>query len=122
MATNREFMKYRAVVTAGSRRKSLFGEGTEYREIAERCVYLETSDLETAAERAKWVVQAIYPEANAFDVYNVVDEWSEPDSVLRFVVGTCATRALTDRSPIVMWNFRQTVPAQWEERIASTDK
>jgi hypothetical protein len=36
-------MKYRAVVTAGFRRKSLFDEGSEYREIAERCVYLEAS-------------------------------------------------------------------------------
>ena len=99
-------MKYRAVVTAGSRRKSLFGEATEYREIAERCVYLEASDLETAAERAKWVMQAIYPEANASEVYNVVDEWREPDSVLDFVVGSSATEVLVDQSPIVMWNFR----------------
>jgi hypothetical protein len=113
-------MKYRAVVTAGSRRKSLFGEGTEHREIAERCVYLEASDLETAAERAKWVVQAIYPEANAFDVYNVVDEWSEPDSVLKFVVGSSETRALIDRSPIVMWNFRGSKPAEWEDRRQTT--
>ena len=110
-------MKYRAVVTAGSRRKSLFGEGTEHREIAERCVYLEASDLETAAERAKWVVQAIYPEANAFDVYNVVDEWREPDSVLEFVVGSSATEVLVDQSPIVMWQFQESKPAQWEHRV-----
>src|SRR5215475_4097107 len=94
-------MKYRAVVNAGRNWKSLFGEGDEHRQIAERCVYLEASDLETAAERAKWVVQAIYPEANVFEVYNVVDEWREPDSVLKFVVGSSATRALIDQSPIV---------------------
>ena len=109
-------MKYRAVVNAGRNWKSLFGEGDEYRQIAERCVYLEASDLETAAERAKWVVQAIYPEANAFDVYNVVDEWREPDSVLEFVVGSSATEVLVDQSPIVMWQFQESKPAQWEHR------
>ena len=113
-------MKYRAVVNAGRNWKSLFGEGDEYRQIAERCVYLEASDLETAAERAKWVVQAIYPEANAFDVYNVVDEWREPDSVLEFVVGSSATEVLVDQSPIVMWNFRDSKPAEWEDRRQTT--
>ena len=67
----------------------------------------DASDLETAAERAKWVVQAIYPEANAFEAYNVVDEWTEADAVLEFVVGSSATEVLVDQSPIVMWQFRE---------------
>ena len=61
-------------------------------------------------------MQAIYPEANAFDVYNVVDEWREPDSVLEFVVGSSATEVLVDQSPIVMWQFQESKPAQWEHR------
>jgi hypothetical protein len=53
-------------------------------------------------------VQAIYPEANVFEAYNVVDEWTEPDSVLQFVVGRAGSKAPVDQSPIVMWNFRET--------------
>ena len=59
-------------------------------------------------------MQAIYPEANAFEVYNVVDEPTEPDSVLDFVVGSSATEVLVDQSPIVMWQFQESKPAQWE--------
>jgi len=65
-------MKYRAVVSAGRNRESSFGQ--ENRRIAERCVYLEASSPEQAAELAKAVVQAVYPEANVFEAYNVVDE------------------------------------------------
>ena len=57
-------------------------------------------------------MQAIYPEADAFEVYNVVDEWREPDSVLEFVVGSSATEVLVDQSPIVMWQFQESKPAQ----------
>jgi hypothetical protein len=46
--------------------KSSFGE--DYRQIAERCVYLEAYSPEQAAERAKGVVQAVYSEVNVFDV------------------------------------------------------
>jgi hypothetical protein len=52
-------------VNAGRNWKSHFGQ--EYRRIAERCVYLEASSTEQAAELAKAVVQAVYPEANAFE-------------------------------------------------------
>jgi hypothetical protein len=38
---------------------------------------------------------------NVFEVYNVVDERTEPDSVLEFVVGSSATKILVDWSPIV---------------------
>jgi hypothetical protein len=107
-------MKYRAVVNAGHSWKSSFGE--EYRQIAERCVYLEAYSAEEAAERAKGVVQTIYPEANVFDVYNVVDERTEPDSVLEFVVGSSATKVLVDGNPIVMWDFRNSKSAEWKER------
>ena len=37
--------------------------------------------------RAEAVVEVVYPETNVFDVYNVVDKKSEPDSVLEVVVG-----------------------------------
>ena len=76
-------MKYRAVLNAWRNWESSFGQ--EYRRIAERCVYLEASSTEEAAERAKAVVQAVYPEANVFEAYNVVDERTEPDSVLEDV-------------------------------------
>ena len=94
--------------------KSSFGE--ECRPIAERCVYLEASSAQQATEHAKAVVQAVYPEANVFDVYNVVDERTEPDSVLEFIVGTSSAKVLVDQSPIVMWDFRDNKPAQWKER------
>ena len=113
-------MKYRAVVSAGRNRESSFGQ--ENRRIAERCVYLEASSPEQAAERAKAVVQAVYPEANVFEAYNVVDERTEPDSVLDFVVGSSATEVLVDQSPIVMWNFRDSKPAEWEARGASSKR
>ena len=77
---------------------------------------LEASSTEQAAELAKAVVQAVYPEANVFDAYNVVDERTEPDSVLDFVVGSSATEVLVDQSPIVMWNFRDRKDAEWEAR------
>jgi hypothetical protein len=48
-------------------------------------VYLEASSTEQAAELAKAVVQAVYPEANVFEACNVVDERTEPDSVLEDV-------------------------------------
>jgi hypothetical protein len=35
--------------------------------------------------RAEAAVEVVYPEANVFDVYNVVDKKTEPDSVLEFV-------------------------------------
>jgi hypothetical protein len=54
----------------------------------------------------------VYPEANVFEAYNVVDERTEPDSVLDFVVGSAATEVLVDQSPIVMWNFRDTKAAE----------
>jgi hypothetical protein len=107
-------MKYRAVVNAGYSWKSSFGE--EYRPIAERCVYLEASSAQQATEHAKAVVQAVYPEANVFDVYNVVDEKAEPDSVLEYGVGSSAAEVLVDQNPIVMWNFRGSKAAQWKER------
>jgi hypothetical protein len=71
------------------------------------------------------------PGSQRFRRYNVVDEWNEPDSVLKFVVGSSATRALIDQSPIVMWQFRESKPAQLgaprgkngaQEQSASTDK
>jgi hypothetical protein len=37
--------------------------------------------------RAEAAVEVVYREANVFDVYNVVDKKTEPDSVLEFVVG-----------------------------------
>ena len=37
--------------------------------------------------RAETAVEVVYPEANVFEVYNVVDKKTEPDSVLEFVVG-----------------------------------
>jgi hypothetical protein len=107
-------MKYRAVVNVGRNWESQFGQ--EYRRVAERCVYLEASGAEQAAELAKAVVQAVFPEANVFEVYNVVDERTEPDSVLDFVVGSSATEVLVDQSPIVMWNFRDRKAAEWEAR------
>ena len=103
-------MKYRAVVNAGRKWESRFGQ--EYRRIAERCVYLEASSAEQAAELAEAVVQAVNPEASIFEAYNVVDEWTEPDSVLDFVVGSSATEVLVDQSPIVMWQFQESKPAQ----------
>jgi hypothetical protein len=110
-------MKYRAVVNAGRNWKSHFGQ--EYRRIAERCVYLEASSSEQAAELAKAVVQAVYPEANVFEAYNVVDERTEPDSVLDFVVGSSATEVLVDQSPIVMWNFRVNKPARCKNQAVT---
>ena len=95
--------------------------GQEYRRIAERCAYLEASSPEQAAERAKAVVQAVYPEANVFEAYNVVDERTEPDSVLDFVVGSSATEVLVDQSPIVMWKFRDRKAAEWEARKVTGD-
>jgi len=65
-------MKYHVVVNAGRNWESSFSQ--EYRRIAERRVYLEASSPEQAAELAKAVLQAVYPEANAFEAYNVVDE------------------------------------------------
>ena len=118
MATIRA-MKYRAVVNAGRNWESSFGQ--EYRRIAERCAYLEASSPEQAAERAKAVVQAVYPEANVFEAYNVVDERTEPDSVLDFVVGSSATEVLVDQSPIVMWKFRDRKAAEWEARKVTGD-
>jgi hypothetical protein len=116
--TLRTKMKYRAVVTAGRTWKSTFGQ--EYRQVAERCVYLEAYNSDEAAARAESVVQTIYPEANVFDVYNVVDEITEPDSVLEFVVGSSATQVLVDGSPIVMWNFRDIKTSEWKERMEQT--
>jgi len=37
--------------------------------------------------RAETAVEVVYPEANVFEVHNVVDKKTEPDSVLEFVVG-----------------------------------
>ena len=37
--------------------------------------------------RAETAVEVVYPEANVFEVYNVVDKKTQPDSVLEFVVG-----------------------------------
>jgi hypothetical protein len=34
--------------------------------------------------RAETAVEVVYPEANVFKVYNVVDKKTEPDSVLEF--------------------------------------
>ena len=34
--------------------------------------------------RAETAVEVVYPEANVFEVYNVVDKKTEPDSVLEF--------------------------------------
>ena len=46
----------------------------------------------------------------------MVDERTEPDSVLEFIVGTSSAKVLVDQSPIVMWDFRDNKPAQWKER------
>ena len=74
-------MKYHVVVNAGRNWESSFSQ--EYRRIAERRVYLEASSPEQAAELAKAVLQAVYPEANAFEAYNVVDERTGAELGLR---------------------------------------
>jgi len=95
----------------------MIGKAVSVKSIAKSPNDAFTSKLiEQEAERAKAVVQAVYPEANVFDVYNVVDEKTEPDSVLEFVVGSSATEVLVDGNPIVMWNFRNSKAAEWKER------
>ncbi len=47
-------------------------------------------------------MQIIYPEANVFDSYNVVNENQDPDEVLRFVIGRARGQELIDGSPIVV--------------------
>jgi hypothetical protein len=46
----------------------------------------------------------------------------ESDSVLDFVFGSSATEVLVDQSPIVMWNFRDSKPSEWEARGASSKR
>ena len=67
-AGSASYDRRRAAIAAGSSWKSSFGQ--EYWKIAEQAV-----------------VEVVYPETNVFDVCNVVDKKSEPDSVLEVVVG-----------------------------------
>ena len=48
--------------------------------------------------RAETAVEVVYPEANVFEVYNVVDKKTQPDSVLEFVVGALTNSGSCDAS------------------------
>jgi protoporphyrinogen oxidase len=49
--------------------------------------HLEVSSTNDAVRKAETIMQIIYPEANVFDSYNLVNEHQDPDEVLRFAIG-----------------------------------
>jgi hypothetical protein len=92
--------KYRVIVNAGQTWTRSCGD--EYRHLGERCVHLEASSNGDAVRKAETIMQIIYPEANVFDSYNVVNEHQDPNEVLRFVIGWARGQELIDGSPIVV--------------------
>jgi hypothetical protein len=77
--------KYLVIVNAGQTWTSSYAD--EYRQLAERCVHLEARSSNDAVRKAETIRQIIYPEANVFDSYKVVNEHEDPDEVLRLVIG-----------------------------------
>lgn len=73
------------------------------------CVEVDYYPPETQYQRAKAMaqalMQALYPQVNAFDIYNTVDEKEKPSEVLGFVTGWAKGHECYEEHPIVA--FRQ---------------
>lgn len=118
----RNGLRFRSVVSAW-REDSEGQEVTGYH--AERVVcyeidhYPEDTQRKRASETAKALMQAAYPQVNAFDIYNTVDEKESPAEVLGYVTGFGGNRQRYEANPLVAFR-RPHNPAEHREAGAET--
>lgn len=97
-------VRFRSIVSAW--REDSQGESIDGYS-AERvvCVEVDYSPSETQHQRArdmaKAVMQLAYPQVNAFDIYNTVDEKESPAEVLGYVTGWAKGHECYESDPIV---------------------
>ncbi len=128
----RHGLRYRSVVSAwreNSEGETQTGYGAERVVCYEIDLYPEDTRHKRARETAQALMQAAYPEANTFDIYNTVDEAEDPAAVLGYVTGFGGNRQRYDSNPIVAFRrphnpveYREADAGTWDQYFAETQK